>query len=103
MQDGRTAYVLGALAQQSGADSLAIQLFSELDSWPSLVSQADPLWGLRSLSYYHRAKSYENLGDIAAAIRHYERFEELWADAEPDLQPLVEEARTARERLEQGI
>jgi tetratricopeptide (TPR) repeat protein len=104
MQDdregGHTAYLLGALAQQSGADSLAIRLFGKLDSWPMAVGRADLGWGLLSLSHYRRAKSCERTGDIAEAIRHYRRFEELWRDAEPAVRPLLEEARTARERLE---
>jgi DNA-binding SARP family transcriptional activator len=64
------------------------------------VGRADLGWGLLSLSHYRRAKSCERTGDIAEAIRHYRRFEELWRDAEPAVRPLLEEARTARERLE---
>jgi tetratricopeptide (TPR) repeat protein len=32
-------------------------------------------------------------GDAAGALRHYRRFVELWADAEPALQPAVDRAR----------
>ncbi len=35
----------------------------------------------------------EELGDAAAAVEAYQRFAELWADADPELQPRVERAR----------
>jgi len=40
---------------------------------------------------------YDERGDIENAALHYARFVELWADADPELQPRV---RAAQARLE---
>ncbi|MFQ5679590.1 MAG: protein kinase [Gemmatimonadota bacterium] len=100
-ENGRAGdfYLLGLLAHRLGRHSLAITLLSQLDAWPFAIDSSDPGWGLRTLSYLRRAQSYDALGDTAAAIRQYDRFETLWAEAEPALQPLVSEARASRARL----
>lgn len=97
-----TSHLLGVLAQRLGEDSLAVELFRRADGWPLAVTGFDPGWGLRSLSYLHRARSLEASGDAVGAIRAYARFEQMWADAEPELQPLLLEARQARRRLRRG-
>ena len=45
------------------------------------------------------AKIYEELGDGAKAAEHYETFAEIWVGADPELQPRVEAARQALDRL----
>jgi tetratricopeptide (TPR) repeat protein len=50
-------------------------------------------------AHLKQAQIHEVLGNRDEAIAHYQRFEALWADADPELQPLVEEAQAARERL----
>ncbi|UCC84153.1 MAG: tetratricopeptide repeat protein [Gemmatimonadota bacterium] len=45
------------------------------------------------------AELEESRGNIDAAIRHYQRFLELWADADPELQYQVDDARRALARL----
>jgi tetratricopeptide (TPR) repeat protein/tRNA A-37 threonylcarbamoyl transferase component Bud32 len=42
---------------------------------------------------------YEAKGDAKRAIDHYGRFVELWADADPELQPQVREVRIRLDRL----
>ncbi len=42
---------------------------------------------------------YDDRGDQAKAAAHYARFVELWADADPELQPRVEAARLRLEQL----
>jgi tetratricopeptide (TPR) repeat protein len=44
-------------------------------------------------SHLRRAAIHENAGDARLAAYHYRRFVELWADADPELQPEVERAR----------
>lgn len=44
-------------------------------------------------SYYRRAQSYEALGEDDLAAQYYARFLERWADADPDFQDLVDDAR----------
>jgi len=46
-----------------------------------------------------QAEIYESLGRNADAAREYAAFIEMWQDADPELQPVVEEARRARRRL----
>ncbi len=45
------------------------------------------------------AQLYEELGDIDSAIDYYGRFVELWAEADPHLQPQVEDARSRLDEL----
>jgi tetratricopeptide (TPR) repeat protein/tRNA A-37 threonylcarbamoyl transferase component Bud32 len=45
------------------------------------------------------AESYERMGDSERAIEKYGRFLDLWKDAEPELQPTVDEMRARLERL----
>ncbi|MEJ2343566.1 MAG: hypothetical protein P8Y10_15370, partial [Gemmatimonadales bacterium] len=47
--------------------------------------------------------TYEALGDPEAARLHYANFIRWWEDADPELQPLVEEATTRLFRLRDGI
>jgi DNA-binding SARP family transcriptional activator/TolB-like protein len=44
-------------------------------------------------SHLRRAEIYERRGEHAQAAEHYRRFVELWQDTDPELQPLVEQAR----------
>ncbi len=50
-------------------------------------------------SHFHRGEIYEARGDLEAAVAHYERVLELWRDADPELQPLVGEARARIARM----
>ncbi len=45
------------------------------------------------------AKVYEVLDEYGKALEAYEYFVEYWNDADPELQPMVEEARQAIIRL----
>ena len=47
-----------------------------------------------NMAYTHlrRGQLYERLGDPEKAVDHYAKFLEMWADAEPELRPLVEQA-----------
>ena len=49
--------------------------------------------GYRPLAHHRRAQIYERLGDEDQALEHYARFVELWKDADPELQPQVEDVR----------
>jgi hypothetical protein len=45
------------------------------------------------------ARLYDARGDLEQAAGYYGRFVELWADADPDLQPRVEAARARLEEI----
>lgn len=51
------------------------------------------------LAHYHLAKIYEEREDREAAREAYEYFATHWSDADPDMQPLVADARQAAIRL----
>ncbi len=53
----------------------------------------------RALSHLRQAQILERRGDRESAIRNYRAFLDLWHAADPELQPLVAEARSALERL----
>jgi tetratricopeptide (TPR) repeat protein len=66
---------------------------------------AEPLYrgyqfGYYPLSQYRLGQIYEQLEEYDKARESYEYFVEYWRDADPELQPLVEEARQAIIRLE---
>ena len=78
--------------QETGRGEEAIRWYATLESSPyELV--------LRAPAHLHRAEIHEKSGDRAQAIEHYHAFVDLWKDADPELQPMVEEARTALRRL----
>lgn len=70
----------------------------------------EALWWYQSLEYHPdavlagpghlgQAKVLERLGRRQQAIDQYKRLLELWPDCDAEFQPLVEEARTALQRL----
>lgn len=54
---------------------------------------------LEALGYLHRAQLHERRAEREDATRYYSRFLQLWEDADAHLQPQVESARRALERL----
>jgi class 3 adenylate cyclase/tetratricopeptide (TPR) repeat protein len=52
-----------------------------------------------ALSYWFLGKAYEDAGEFAKARAAYELFDEAWQEADPELQPLVVQARAAMTRL----
>ena len=59
-------------------------------------------WGedeMRAPAHERLARLYEERGDLEDAARHYAAFLELWAEADPELQPRVEAARARLEAI----
>jgi tRNA A-37 threonylcarbamoyl transferase component Bud32/tetratricopeptide (TPR) repeat protein len=50
-------------------------------------------------SLYRLGELYESAGDTKHATEYYGRFVDLWKNADPELQPRVEEARKRMERM----
>jgi tetratricopeptide (TPR) repeat protein len=80
---------LARLLEERGGEEEAIAIYGSLYWHP---------W-LEALGYYHRAQLHERRGEADEAARYYARFVELWGDADEHLQPRVETARGALERL----
>lgn len=82
-------YWLAHLVEGRGGDLEALTIYGSLywNSW------------LEPLAFYHRAELHERRGELDDAARFYARFLELWHDADPHLQPRVEAARLALQRL----
>jgi tetratricopeptide (TPR) repeat protein len=59
----------------------------------------DETLSIDPLSQRQLGKIYEQLEEIDKALESYEYFVEYWQDADPELQPMVEEARQAIIRL----
>ena len=53
-------------------------------------------------SWLRTAEILEKLGRESEALVYYRRFAELWHEADPDLQPLVLDARSRIEQLSAG-
>ena len=52
-----------------------------------------------AVSHLRRAEAHERLGEPEKAAEHYREFIDLWRDCDPELRPMVDEARRALERL----
>jgi tetratricopeptide (TPR) repeat protein len=72
--------------------------------WRGSRYPEETLWDLVHLApfLFDKAEILEELGRSDEAAAHYSRFTELWQDAEPELQPRVEEARRRLGRLRGG-
>ena len=51
------------------------------------------------MAYLYLGQAYEELGETDKARTAYASFVDMWGDADPELQPMVEEARSALRRL----
>ncbi|UCC74229.1 MAG: hypothetical protein JSV86_06635 [Gemmatimonadota bacterium] len=56
-------------------------------------------WIANSHMRYHLGRAYQGMGEYAKAAKEYAFFVEVWEDADPELQPWVEDARRALQRL----
>jgi hypothetical protein len=63
-------------------------------TFPALDGAPPPTQALSTLSHHRRqAEIHERAGRPAEAVEHYERFIELWAEADSELRPMVADAR----------
>lgn len=80
-------WVRAELLRETGQDEQAL-------AWYATIPEAG-MHGLVYLapSHLRRAQIHERRGERALAARHYARFVELWRDCDPELRPLVADAR----------
>jgi tetratricopeptide (TPR) repeat protein len=82
-------YLLATLQESRGGGSEALRTYESLFWTPSL----------EAVGYLKGAQLHERRGEVEEALEDYERFLALWGDADPELQPRVQQAREAVERL----
>lgn len=82
-------YWLASLIRDRGSEDEALRIYGSLYWNP---------W-LEALGYYERARLHEQRGEREQALSYYARFIEMWENADLHLQPRVDSARRAMERL----
>ena len=91
---------LGLAYEQAGQPDSALAAYERVAADAGVVDEVNGYlrWSLgpslRRLGELHEAR-----GDRARARDSYGRFVDLWKEADPELQPFVAQARTARNRL----
>jgi tetratricopeptide (TPR) repeat protein len=77
-------FIRAELLNTLGRDGEALRAYRNI---------ADQLFHSGAPAHLRLAEIYERQGDRQKAREHYARFAGLWKDCNPELQPLVEEAR----------
>jgi tetratricopeptide (TPR) repeat protein len=85
----------GRAYDQAGNRDSAIAEFERYEAVPGRYAEhgANPDVLYRPLVYKRLGELYEMKGDVARAAANYRQFIALWKDADPDLQPIVADAR----------
>jgi serine/threonine protein kinase/tetratricopeptide (TPR) repeat protein len=86
-------YSLALAYLESGRFGEAVQAFESTLNRCDAIRASYALYAVKT--YYYLGIAYEKSGSDARAMEQYERFLEIWKDADPDLEAL----RDARERL----
>ena len=89
----RERYRLAELLERRGQDEDAA---AQYRSFREHTVYEVPYWAPADLAL---GRIYERLADPERAAEHYRRVVDLWRDCDPELQPLVDEARGRLERL----
>jgi tetratricopeptide (TPR) repeat protein len=93
-----TPLLIGLVFDRAGrADSARTYLTQYIESSGTGESFVDRFYLAPSL--YRVGELYESAGDTKHATEYYGRFVDLWKNADPELQPRVEEARKRIERM----
>jgi tetratricopeptide (TPR) repeat protein len=72
----------------------------EAYAWYESLAGTSPFeLAYRAMSHFRRGQIDEKRGRKEEARRHYQRFLELWKDADPEARPLLEEAEAGIKRL----
>jgi tetratricopeptide (TPR) repeat protein len=90
---------LGHAYDEAGQPDSVVAIYERYVNTPWLYRLGSSDWFALANVYERLAGLYEMRGDTEQALIYYNRFVELWKDADPELQPRVEAARRAVERL----
>ncbi len=94
---GYDRYLVGTILQDEGNYEEALTWYESIEG--HALSDLPFL----APSHLRRAEIYEEMGDSDRAALHYREFVALWANADPEYQPLVEEATARLLRLRDDI
>src|SRR5437667_10996959 len=83
---------------RAGQADSALVTYEQIVTTPGLWGFVDNFYTLAP-TYRRLGELYEARGDRAKARDYYGRFVDLWKDADPELQPIVADARAALKRL----
>ncbi len=84
----RERFLLATLLDEAGRTDEALRWYGTFED----VGAHDRMY--IAPSHLRRARIHERLGSLDDAAEHYRAFIGLWRDADPEFQPLVEEAQT---------
>jgi tetratricopeptide (TPR) repeat protein len=88
-------YNIGRVFDRMGQPDSAMGYFNAyLAETPANRDDVD--WAALAGLQKRLGELYDSKGDTANAVKHYGAFTELWKDADPDLQPVVQ---TVKQRL----
>jgi tetratricopeptide (TPR) repeat protein len=91
-------FEIASLYDHAGQADSALVAYEQIASTPGLLRILVDFYGLAP-TYKRLGELYTARGDRAKAREYYGRFVELWKDADPELQPIVDSARAALKRL----
>ncbi len=100
-EDGCAAcglYELGRAYDQAGQLDSALAVYERAVAANGMSLLSDEATSL-GLTYKRIGELYDRQGDRARARDYYNRFVDLWKDADPELQPLVRDVRARIARL----
>ena len=90
---GLERFLLARLLEEEGRYDEALRWYGSFEG----ASVHDRVF--EAPAHWRRGRIYEARGDRERAALHYERFTELWSDADPELQVRVDEARMRQAEL----
>ncbi len=96
--DRRLAWLLAEAYDESGNADSAVAYY-ELYLETPLLFQIVQDWRYLPSTVRRLGELYEERGDREKAVEYYSRFVDLWAEADPELQPLVDDIRGRVARL----
>ncbi|MDX1579125.1 MAG: hypothetical protein R3266_11605, partial [Gemmatimonadota bacterium] len=94
--------VLGFGYELAGASDDAIEAYERYLAFPFFIGSSFELHNFAPVVHERLGWLYDARGDAAKAVEHFRAFADAWADADPDLQPRVQEARAKVEALTSG-
>jgi tetratricopeptide (TPR) repeat protein len=105
-RQGRPEAALAALEDVKRYDAFdevrwtLVMILMDLERWDQAIPYLRAWWWEPfSFMNYNLARAYEQTGEHDKARKEYAFFVEAWQDADPELQPWVEDARRALARL----